>query len=101
METIKTTIPKERWGVHETHCCVVHGCKYGDSNCPIELGLTKQRFCCEMCEEDENELEHFMGDKHHRGMLVDSIEKYQENFTSEEKQRIINLAEKFKNESED
>jgi len=42
-----TSIPKERWGVHETHCCKRHGCKYGDEDCPVELGLIKQRYKCE------------------------------------------------------
>jgi hypothetical protein len=43
-----TNIPKERWGVHETHCCKRHGCKYGQSeDCPVELGLIKQLYGCE------------------------------------------------------
>lgn len=43
----KTSIPKERWGVHKTHCCKKHGCKYGDANCPVELGIVKQTYTCE------------------------------------------------------
>jgi hypothetical protein len=47
MET-GTTVPKERWGVHETHCCKRHGCKYGEhDNCPVTLGLIKQAYGCE------------------------------------------------------
>jgi hypothetical protein len=47
MET-GTTVPKERWGVHETHCCKRHGCKYGEhDNCPVTLGLIKQAYSCE------------------------------------------------------
>jgi len=43
-----TSIPKEKWGVHETHCCKRHGCKYGEhSNCPVTLGLIKQAYGCE------------------------------------------------------
>lgn len=44
-----STIPKTKWGVHETHCCSEHGCKYGDIDCPVETGLIKQRYKCEFC----------------------------------------------------
>ena len=44
-----TTIPKEQWGVHENHCCLKHGCKYGDKDCPVEMELTKQIYPCEDC----------------------------------------------------
>jgi hypothetical protein len=44
-----TNIPKDRWGVHETHCCKKHGCKYGDyEDCPVCLGLIKQKYGCEV-----------------------------------------------------
>ena len=43
-----TSIPKENWGVHETHCCKRHGCKYGEhDDCPVTLGLIKQAYSCE------------------------------------------------------
>lgn len=38
--------------VHRTHCCVFHGCKYGDKDCPVETRLVKQAYCCERCEDD-------------------------------------------------
>jgi len=47
-----TSIPKEKWGVHETHCCFEHGCKYGNEDCPVAIGLTKQIYDCEFCGED-------------------------------------------------
>ena len=47
----ETTIPKNNWGVHETHCCSKHGCKYGDSDCPVDINLTKQKYPCEFCED--------------------------------------------------
>lgn len=40
----ETTIPKSQWGVHETHCCEDHGCKYGDVDCPVTIGLIKQAY---------------------------------------------------------
>ena len=46
---------KDRWGVHESHCCPKHGCKYGDDWCPVVLGLTNEHSThCEMCEYEED-----------------------------------------------
>ena len=45
-----TTISSEYWGVHRTHCCFEHECKYGDKDCPVELGLIKQDYPCEECD---------------------------------------------------
>lgn len=36
-------------GVHQTHCCIKHGCKYGDEDCPVVTGLILQRYPCEDC----------------------------------------------------
>jgi hypothetical protein len=36
-------------GVHVRHCCVLHGCKYGDLDCPVELKTHRQEFPCETC----------------------------------------------------
>jgi len=36
-------------GVHETHCCIIHGCKYGDKKCPVYTGVIKQKYLCEEC----------------------------------------------------
>jgi len=55
-----STIPNERWGTHETHCCVYHGCKYGDVDCPVSLKLIVQQYPCETCtdgvEDDPNRI---------------------------------------------
>jgi hypothetical protein len=40
-------------GAHRTHCCVAHGCKYGDRNCPVETGRIQQEYLCEDCHELE------------------------------------------------
>jgi hypothetical protein len=50
-----TTIPQDDWGVHETHCCSKHGCKYGDVDCPVAIGLTTG-IRCEDCDYDEREI---------------------------------------------
>jgi 8-oxo-dGTP diphosphatase len=34
------------WGVHVTHCCAVHGCKYGEDDCPVALGKVAQKYAC-------------------------------------------------------
>ena len=37
-------------GVHVTHCCVLHGCKYGQpGKCPVCIGEYKQKYLCEEC----------------------------------------------------
>lgn len=36
-------------GVHQTHCCMKHGCKYGDDDCPVVLKRTKQEYPCSNC----------------------------------------------------
>jgi len=40
---------KSRYGVHRTHCCVKHGCKYNDKDCPVVSGEIKQDYLCESC----------------------------------------------------
>ena len=39
-------------GVHASHCCRWHGCKYGDKNCPVVLGKVEQEYPCEGCSEE-------------------------------------------------
>lgn len=58
IKKIKTTktIEKENWGVHETHCCAKHGCKYGDEDCPVVIGFIKQKYDCEDCIYEREEL---------------------------------------------
>lgn len=35
---------------HETHCCIIHGCKYGENDaCPVYLAKVKQKFLCQIC----------------------------------------------------
>ena len=35
--------------VHITHCCVTHGCKYGDEDCPVANKKVAQSYSCEEC----------------------------------------------------
>lgn len=36
-------------GVHAAHCCKWHGCKYGDTDCPVVFGKVEQEWPCEYC----------------------------------------------------
>lgn len=39
-------VDKSKWGVHRTHCCKKHGCKYGNDDCPVELSIIEQDYPC-------------------------------------------------------
>jgi len=47
-----TTKEVDRTGVHVTHCCVLHGCKYASPRCPVVKRKVKQESPCEYCEDD-------------------------------------------------
>lgn len=47
---------REFLSVHDSHCCKVHGCKYGDRDCPVVLGKEEGIFC-EECIETMERLE--------------------------------------------
>lgn len=49
----------ERYGTHSSHCCSDHGCKYGNKDCPVTLGLIEQEYPCEDCGDDDDELKHY------------------------------------------
>ena len=46
-------MPVDRPGTHRTHCCVIHGCKYGHPECPVVSGELEQDFLCEDCDSDK------------------------------------------------
>jgi hypothetical protein len=40
-------------GVHASHCCIRHGCKYGDPHCPVaKTREVEQEYDCEQCDDD-------------------------------------------------
>lgn len=39
-------------GAHITHCCIIHGCKYGDKDCPVVNAEYQQEFLCELCHDN-------------------------------------------------
>lgn len=48
-DDLRVTIPVGDPCIHTGHCCVEHGCKYGDVDCPVWLAAKKQGFPCESC----------------------------------------------------
>lgn len=68
-------------GVHATHCCKWHGCKYGDPDCPVVLGKIEQVYLCEDCGYYLKE------EKYYRQMLVEieEIKAWQEKKKNETK----------------
>lgn len=62
-------------GVHISHCCKWHGCKYGDLDCPVVNGEVEQEYLCEDCYEDLED------EEYHREALVriEEIKKFKEN----------------------
>lgn len=49
--------PEAEKDVHTDHCCIVHGCKYGDASCPVETGQKKQSYLCAVCTDHDTEAE--------------------------------------------
>jgi hypothetical protein len=45
-------------GVHTSHCCTPHGCKYGEADCPVVLGTHKQEYLCEECTDTTDDIRH-------------------------------------------
>lgn len=75
---------KEKYGVHKSHCCVLHGCKYGDEDCPVVLKEIVQLYLCEECDYEG----------------IESVEalKYS-GFTVEEKKKVIELIKKTEDDT--
>jgi len=47
-------VEEDKVRVHQTHCCVLHGCKYGhdDDGCPVVACQIDQEYVCEDCDSD-------------------------------------------------
>ena len=52
-QTTFPELPESEKDVHTRHCCVDHGCKYGDDDCPVETGVKPQEHPCEVCQFEE------------------------------------------------
>jgi hypothetical protein len=52
VDSVRETDPRD--GVHQSHCCSVHGCKYDDKDCPVGVtGRLAQDHPCEQCQDDD------------------------------------------------
>ena len=63
---------KSKWGVHERHCCPIHGCKYGDNECPVSTYKISAESMCEDCQDmwadyDDYDIITNKGSKHYYG----------------------------------
>ena len=46
--------------VHDSHCCLIHGCKYGDDECPVVNKIEGyEGIPCESCQWEQEELNSF------------------------------------------
>jgi hypothetical protein len=61
-------------GVHATHCCKWHGCKYGDPDCPVVSGEVEQEYLCWDCDHDLED------EQYYRNKLakIEEIKKWKE-----------------------
>ena len=66
---------ENEYGVHITHCCSKHGCKYNNEDCPVVLGIVNQDQICEDCYYD-------IGDDYEpkENMFIEAFKKGQENY---------------------
>ena len=67
------TRPLRTHNAHITHCCSMHGCKYGNKECPVEFGDVKQKYACEVCdfmlgEEGGLDLAYLMNEMYDKGV---------------------------------
>lgn len=68
--------------VHTEHCCIHHGCKYGDEDCTVTTGKAPQSFPCEYCGEDERE-DKIAGEAIYRAMYEHQGGKWEANESKE------------------
>lgn len=38
--------------VHFNHCCMLHGCKYGNEDCPVQDGPPFDQIACQDCSDE-------------------------------------------------
>ena len=58
-------------GVHRTHCCKRHGCKYGQAEvCCVMQGTRVQAYLCEYCTSDDYDGK---GVHYEAGIIIEKI----------------------------
>ena len=61
-------------GVHASHCCARHGCKYGDADCPVVSGKVEQMYLCEECDNENARLDAAISKAVELGVMADTPE---------------------------
>lgn len=41
--------------VHTEHCCIIHGCRYGDKDCTVTNKNHPQSYPCQTCMDDKSQ----------------------------------------------
>lgn len=100
-------------GIHQTHCCIIHGCKYGDEDCPVVQKVIEQSYLCEDCEphynpwvsntvEVENEVfellkfgkkKYHVFEKEQHNLVLGQIVEFKNNFNQEKLIKIVSFIE--------
>jgi len=44
-----TSISTSEWDLHRQQCCREHGCKFGNDDCPVVVGILMQNQKCDKC----------------------------------------------------
>lgn len=66
---------REFQSVHDAHCCVIHGCKYGDPGCPVSIG-EELGIECEECFNDREQEAYKLIKERQRYTLLEEIRDY-------------------------
>lgn len=61
-------------GVHASHCCARHGCKYFEEDCPVVTGQVKQLYNCEECDDEAERVGAAMKKAVELGVMQDTPE---------------------------
>ena len=80
---------EKEYGAHITHCCVMHGCKYREDDCPVVNEIVEQEYVCETCSDYEG-IQSLEDLKEHLQLYqeVEELKKEIEQCEREEKETI-------------
>lgn len=91
---IPSSVPQEKWGVHRTHCCKKHGCKYSNEYCPVVLSHIKQDYKCEDGDFDNGCFEPEVDELQKQELFVFTPEQLNEYTANVVRQSLETAAEK-------
>lgn len=86
---VQKAYKKRKFAVHISHCCVKHGCKYSEPDCPVVNGEVQQTHVCEDCSnEGIDKVEELLQKKDMN--KLQEIFKQHENKTGENNEVLLN-----------